>query len=481
MSNLSERIEASSVELAEMKDQLVDATKNLEAAPDEEALLVEVEELSGKVEKAAGTIEALKKAESALAARAQNIAPAVAVDLQKHNSYKSEQPGDLLFKHATAAFIAHAEKKDIQEVFEERYKGIPAVKESFDHIRKSQINPAMTSSTGFGAELVQTDVRGFIESLENVSVAAALAGRATSLDFGGFNSVTIPTQNPTAATPTEPSWVAEGMPIPLTNFGFGSTTINRYKLGAISTFTKELAERSTPAIESLIRDGLRKNYAQVLDNALLSAAGAVANVRPAGLLNGVVGIAGVAGGGDASVRGDILALLSAMTAANLGSRPVLLVNNLDRMGASMMVSALSDYMFRNELASGYLMGLEIISSANVPVHSCILVDASQIVTAFDAPSFDVSDVATVVESSANTTAPTMASSAAGAAGTAGQVGPGEGIPVNGDGRALGVADAGFQARSLWQTYSTGIRMIAPASWNVQRAGAVQVATVTTWT
>ena len=169
-----------------------------------------------------------------------------------------------------------------------------------------------------------------------------------------------------------------------------------------------------------------------------------------------------------------------MTGAKLGSKPVLLMNNLDRLGASMMVSALSDYMFREELASGYMMGIPVISSGNVQQHTLVLVDADALVTAFDAPSFDVSDVATVVEASANTTAPTMVSDQTGAAGTAaGQVGTDEGIMVHGS--ANGAANAGYTARSLWQTASIGIRMIAPTSWAVLRAGAVQSVATTTWT
>jgi hypothetical protein len=102
--------------------------------------------------------------------------------------------------------------------------------------------------------------------------------------------------------------------------------------------------------------------------------------------------------------------------------------------------------------------------------------------AFDTPTFDVSDVATIVEANANGTAPTMAATAAqaaiGAVGTPGQVPVNSGIAVGG---STGAAMAGYQARSLWQTYSLGIRMIAPTSWHVMMAGSVQASTDSTWT
>jgi HK97 family phage major capsid protein len=480
---LSERIGEAETELVEMKDQLVEATKSLEAAPDESSLLIEVEELTSQVEKKSATLDALKKAEAALAARAKPVEAAnVATDLAKHR--KGEQlvgKGDLFLKHATAQFIGFVEKKDPMQVMDERYGDTPIIKESFDYIRKSAVNPAMTSTSGWAAELVQTDTRGFLEAIEDVSVFAQIASMSTSLDFGGYNSVTIPTENQLPATPTEPSWVAEGRPIPLTQFGFGSTTINRYKLGAITTFTRELAERSTPQIEGLLRNSLRKAYARVMDQAMLSATPAVANVRPDGLLQGVTATAGTAGGGDAAVRGDILGLLSKMTANRLGSKPVLIMNNLDRLAASMMVSSLSDYLFRDELASGMLMGMPIISSAIVPQNTLILADMDTIVTAIDAPMFDVSDVATIMEASANTSAPTMVADQSGAAGTAaGQVGTDEGIMVQGTDLS-GAAATGVTGRSLWQTYSVGIRMVAPVSWERLRGKAgIEASDSTTW-
>jgi HK97 family phage major capsid protein len=475
--SISEKIQSAESELVSLKDQLVEATKSLEAAPDEEVLLASVEELTNRVEKADKTLAAFKKAESALAARAV-AAPAI---IKSGNRAEPKSAGDVMFKHATAKVVAYIERKSVDQVIEERYGDANYVKETYDYVSKSAVNPAMTTDAAWAGALVAEDTRGFIDSLKDVSVAAALAGRATRLDFGGFNSIKVPVRNPLAATLSEPAWVGEAGAIPLTSFSFGSITINRYKLAAITTMSREIVERSTPSIESLVRAGLQEAYAEVLDTALLSAGAAVAGVRPAGLLNGVTLIAGTAGGGEDAIRGDIMAAVSAMTAARVGSRPVLLINNLDRLSTSMMTSALSDYLFRDELASGFLLGIPVIASANVPQHTMVLVDAANLALAFDAPMFDVSDVATVVEANANGTAPTMAATAAqpaiGAVGTAGQVPVNSGIAVSG---STGAAAAGYTARSLWQTYSVGIRMVAPTSWAVMLAGSVQASDTTTW-
>jgi HK97 family phage major capsid protein len=479
--SIAERIQAAETALVALKDQLVEATKSLEAAPDEESLLVQVEELSAQVEKNSKTIDALKNAEHALAARAKPVdgAPAYVKNAAKNDP---KNVGDVIFKHATAKLLAHVERKSVDQVIEERYADTNYVKATFDHVQKSIVNPAMTTDSAWAGALVQNDTRGFIDSLKDVSVAAALAQRSIRLDFGGFNSITIPHRNPLAAQLTEPAWVGEAGAIPLTSFSFGSQTINRYKLAAITTMSREIVERSTPSIEALVRAGLQEAYAEVLDAALLSVSGAVPGIRPAGLLSGVTLIPGTPGGGEDAVRGDIMAAVSAMTAARVGARPVLLINNLDRLAVSMMTTAMSDYVFRDELSSGFLLGLPVIASANVPQHEWLLVDAANLAVAFDTPMFDVSDVATVVESNANAMAPTMAATAAqaaiGAVGTEGQVPVNSGIAVAG---SSGAAMAGYQARSLWQTYSLGIRMVAPTSWHVMMAGSVQASTDSTWT
>jgi HK97 family phage major capsid protein len=470
--NLSERIKAAEAALITLKDKLVEDVKLLEASPDDETLLAQVEAGTEQVNKSETSLAALKKAEAALAARATPVAPAI---IPKRAEPK--QVGDVIFKHAVVAALAYIERKSVDQVIAERYPDAEYVKETLDFVRKSQIDPAMTSVAGWAQELVRNDVQGFIDSLQNVSVAAALSARATSLSFGGFQSITVPRRNH-AAGPTEPAWVGEGAPIPLTKFSFGSMTLNRYKLAAITTFTREIAERSTPAIEGLLRSALRDAYADVLDAALLSNGAAVTNLRPAGLLNGVTPSAGVAGGGEDAVRGDIMAMVKAMTVARVGARPVLLVNNIDRLAVSMMTTALSEYVFRDELASGNLLGIPVIASANVPQHTVVLVDAANLVTAFDTPMFDVSEQATVVESSADTTPPTMATDAAGVVGAAGQVPPPGGTPVVGG--AAGAGRAGYTARSLWQTWSLGIRMVAPTSWGIMQPGSVQAANTTTW-
>ena len=475
--NLSERIIAAEAELVSLKDSLVEATKNIEVAPDEEQLLVEVEELASSVEKHTSSVTALKRAESALASRAAVAVAAPAIVEAKHMKAPA---GDMIWKHATAKFVAYAEKKQVGQVLEERYGKENGVAESYNHIQKATVAPADTTTAGWAAELVQNDVRGFLDTLKTTSVAAAVANKALTMNFGGFNSITVPRRNPLSAAPTEPAWVGEGGVIPLTQFSFGSATINRYKLAAITTMTHEIMERSTPQIEGLLKNALSEAYSTVLDNAFLSTAAAVGGIRPAGIANGLSGAATAAGdatGGSASLIIDLKAMLGYMQVNRTGAKPVLIMNNATRLSISMLQSSLSEFLYRDEIAQSRLLGMDVVSSNNVPTGTVMLVDADALVCAFDAPSFDVSDVATVTEADAGVAAPTQASNAAGALGTAGQVLADGGAMVSGN---AGAASTGYTARSLWQTYSAGIRMIAPTSWALLRPNSVAQRTGVTW-
>ena len=481
MATIQERIEGAEAELLTLKDNLVAALDELNDTPDSEEALMKSDDLSTRVEKASDHLDSLRRAEKALAERAK---PAVAApSMVKH---AGDKPVDgLMFKHAVAKIVGFVEKKDPRQVIEERYNGDMAIKATFDLTSKAAVAPADTTTAGWAAELVQTDVRGFIDTLKTTSVAAAVASKSQVLNFGGAHALTIPRRNALGASLTEPAWVGEGGVIPLTQFSFGSQTLNRYKLAAITTMTKEIAEQANPQIEGLLRNALSEAYSAVLDSALLSTAVAVAGIRPSGIRAGLAGAATGAGAAagttpGSAVRTDLQAMLGYFQTNRTGSRPVLIMNDQTRLSLSMSVSSLGDYMFRDEVATGRLLGMEIVSSANVPTGLVMMVDADAMAFGLDAPTFDVSDVATVTEANADATAPTQANTgAADAKGTVGQVPADLGQHVTQDGVAR-VAGAGYTARSLWQTYSLGIRMVAPTSWGILRPGSVAERTAVNW-
>jgi len=482
MKTLSERIKEAQDELVSSKDALLEMTKALEENADDDSILAQVDELTVSVEKQTRQLESLQKAEAALAERAKREdAPSGAAPGIVHSSKASqEQKNDLWLKEAVCAFVGHIQRKDPNQVRQERYKDNKALEATM--VTKSAVPLATTFTAGWAQELVSEDTRGFINLLTPTSVAAALASRAMMLDFGGYDSIKIPRRAARGATGANMggAFVGEGGAIPLGQMSVASQTLSRYKMGVISTFSKELAERSTPQIESIIRQGILDDMSVELDTAFLDANAAVAGIRPAGIANGVTATAGTAGGGIDAVIGDLKAGIAAMTSAGLGARPVLLVNATDAMSVGFMQTALGEFLFRDSIAGGSLMGVDVIKSLNVAKGTAFLVDAAQLATGFDAISFDVSDVATIMEANSDTTAPTHADTAGtpGTIGTAGQVPRNQGIPVQGD--MTKASYVGATGRSLWQTYSIGVRAVKPVSWGFMQSGAVIHYTGLTW-
>ena len=321
-------------QLDKLDKELAAVLKSMEAddadedvlMPQIEELTAQVDELRPQVEASQKKVDALKKAEASMAARArpaESQAPGIIKSFPKAPEYN---PGDLFVRSALVKAIAFSTRRPEEEILEQRYGHDDQLKAVFAWQQKTAVMQADTTTSGWAAELVQTDMRGFLDMITNTSVGAALATRSMMLDFAGYHSVTIPRMNQIGATPTEPAWVGEGGVIPLQQFSFGSTTLSRYKLASIVPMTNELVRQSNPAAEAVMRRGMQESYSIMLDNALLSNVAPVPGVRPAGLLNaatnGATTAAGSAAGtGTENLVADLTAMLSALATNGSGPAP----------------------------------------------------------------------------------------------------------------------------------------------------------------
>ena len=487
--SLSDRIIQEAESLGPKKDELARLEKALTEAtdtydPDDDVgSIAKIEDLTDKlnalrpeVETGQKRLDSLRKAEQELAARAKPAAPAV---IAKRHPDPVSRPGDLFVRSALVKAISHASRQSEESVIEQRFGGDDALKAVWAWQTKTAVMPADTTTVGWATELVRHDMQGFLGSLQATSVGAALASRSMMLNFAGASSVVIPRMNQIPGTMTEPAWVGEGGVIPLQQFSFGSATINRYKLASIVPMTMELVEQSTPQAEVVMRRAMEEAYALMLDRAILSGAAAVPGTRPAGLLQGVTPATGDTTGGYASVVADMKTMLAAMSAAGLGQRPVLILNDEDYVSVGLLLNPLGQLMFRDEVAGGRLMGVEVVHSRTATKGTAIMIDASALATAFDGPQFRISQEATLTMANSDGTAPTQAEGAAGAIGTAGQVPPDKGIHVEKDGTTPAHA-AGYTAMSMFQTFSEAIRGIWPTSWALLRPGAVVAVNTLKW-
>lgn len=476
MNNISKLIVKLGDELTVDGDNLEKARDLLLASPEEEALLDDVRVMKTAYDAKNARLSTLKETEKELSLRAKPVESSPAY-IQRAGD---KDAGEIWLKNATASFLAHAEKKSVEQVIEERYPKDDALL-AIRTMQKAAIPLATTFDAGWAAELTRDDIQGFLKVLAPNSVTAAIASRTLMLSFDGYDSVTIPRRNKRGAmNDLGGAFVGEGGAIPLGMLSIGAAKLSRYKQGVISDFSRELGARSTPSIQAIIREAILEDMAIKLDGVFLGSLAEVTGVQPAGILHGVtVGTADTAGG-VASVVADLKALMAGLKGSGLGRRPVLLVNDEDVLSVGFMQSALGEFVFESDVASGTLRRIPFIESANVPKGTIIAVDAASLATAFDSPEFDVNDTATIVQADAGHAAPTMADDGSGAIGTVDQVPRNAGIDVAVDGTAAPAASVGYEARSLWQTYSVGVRSILPSTWGVVQPGGVVALNALKW-
>ena len=482
MATIAEKLTAKEDRLIGIKDRLVEIKGLIEDADEDVSaeLMEEVDTLTADEEATIKSIESLKKIEAGLAAKA---APAVVKHIDKHVSEDAAGNKDILFKSATAQFIAHVTKQHPSAVADSVYKGDDRVAA----VVKSAVAPADTTTAGWAAELVDSSTAAFLDDLRGVSVFAALRASSMALDFGKSNSIKIPRRDlsGTHGTDMAGSFVGELGVIPVKKLGLTSQTLNRYKMAVISTMSSEIMDQSIPSIEAIIRRAMVDDTAQALDNALLDASAAVAGVRPAGLMHGVTATAS-SGATSTNVITDLKVLLTALSTANLGAKPVLIMNTQRLLGLSTVTNSVGQMMFRDEIASGRLMGIPVIASTHVPAASVMIVDADSFVSASGTPEFKLSDQTVLTMANADGSAPTQAGAdsdfTAGDLGTAEEVPPKGGIIVNGDGTGApaGTSMTNYQAMSMYQQDAVALRMIMPLSWGTIRTASVAALSGVAW-
>jgi HK97 family phage prohead protease/HK97 family phage major capsid protein len=367
---------------------------------------------------------------------------------------KDFEPLDLYVRAGTVALRAKEWNVSPEAARTKMYGEDIATKEACEIILRAASAPAMTTVTGWAAELVQPRYEQLLPLLMPKAILTRLAPRGLALDFAGAGRIVIPMRS---RTPTiAGSFVGEGLPIPVRQGAFTSQTLTPKKVAVISVWTKEMDEYSTPAIEGVIREAIQDDTSVAVDSVLLDANPATV-VRPAGILNGVAALTATAGGGIAGIVGDIKQLVNAITVATYGNvrNLVWLMNPSDVLSASLISAASTGvFPFKEEVARGTLATVPIVDSSTVPAKTMILMDAADFVSVGGgAPRFEMSDSATLHLE--DTTPAELV-----AAGSPGVV--------------------AAPQRSLFQTDSLALRMVMPLNWANRRPGTVAWVQNVTW-
>lgn len=251
-------------------------------------------------------------------------------------------------------------------------------------------------------------------------------------------------------------WVGQGKAKPVTKFDFNATTVPFTKVAAIAVITQELARFSDPSAEMLVRDSLADCVIARVDSDLFDPdVAAVANVNPAGLLNGVSPTAapGAIDYADpASVRCAIAALWAPWDSTFIGQRPAYYTTPAVARQLALSREALGTQAFPGvTMTGGMLDGVPLRVSQYLANNGgsggapFILVDESEIYLADDGSvTLDMSDQATIEMSDA---------------------------PVGSS--STTVAASGTLPVSMWQTNSMAFRAERFIWWGARRSGAIQ--------
>lgn len=441
MKTLAQRIVDAENELVAKKDRLTELNGAAEFDADA------VNELSDQIERDTATLTAMKRSESLIGL---NAAPAGGVAAPAVNRrplgfpQKDVQPLDLLVRAMVVQGIRAfgGGDKTLDRVLDERYPG----HEATAIVAKADQTIGTTSVSGWASELLQTVNSGFLQALTGMSIYPELRNRGVGLSFDGTGTFKLPRRNAGGAGG---GFVAEGSPIRVGRITTAAAELTPKKMGVIVPFSRELARRSTPAIEAIVRQGILEDTASVLDAALLDTA-AASSARPAGLLNGVSAVASGYGGGDhTAVKEDFKALLAPFIAANAADNITVIMNPAQGLSIAMMDGPDNTTNWFAPIRER----VTIVESTYATAGRMIAIRNSDFYTASgDAPEFDINETATVHME--DTTPLEIVSG----------TGPTVADPV----------------RSFYQTATVGVRMLMDVSWVMGRPAMVNWVDGTSW-
>lgn len=444
--NISEQIKDVQTRLNAARDELLEHTKEQEHDPEVAG------RLNDQIEYLERDLASKERTEKSLAVRAAD-----AVAEQKTATVRrplgvsgtAASSADLLWRGATAQFIAYAQRKGIDEALRERY----GPEQCADHektawVARAAVLGALTTVPAWAGDLAQQGFGAWLANLQPSPVFSRLAAMGTSLTFGpGMATIKIPSR---ASTPSiTGSFLAEASPIPVRKLGVTSITLSPHKLGVISVYSREMAMYSTPAIEGIIRQGIEDDTTVTIDTLLLDAT-AESAARPAGLRFGI-SAAGTASTvkGYAAFLADLNLLMAPFVAANAGRNYALIVNPQQAIQVGFAPGPDGTFGWAQQFTNRFT----VIESTTVTPGTVLLVDAADFVSVNGAPEFDVSEQATLHMD--DTT------------------------PLN-IGTAGAPATVAAPTVSMYQTAQIAIRMLMNVTWAMRRTGMVQFLTGVNW-
>jgi HK97 family phage prohead protease/HK97 family phage major capsid protein len=475
---IAQRVKDAETKRNELRDKLTEHIKTVDDANITEEQETTTNELTNAIEAADRSLESLKKVEKTLAFNSKPVSGAAngaaddaggqGLPVRHETPFampkQKIRPSDYIWKALTAqirrrydpAYDGLSPTQSVQKCYGGQERMHDSIVALSGMLTRGASTVGTTTTATWAAELVTVSIGDFFDLLQPTSIYARLSALGGRFTFGQSGVVSMPYRTNTKLVAG--AFVAQGGAIPVKQASFNALNLTPKKMAVISTFTRELAEHSTPSIEALIREAIVDDTATAVD-AILMDTNAATTTRPAGLgYNLSTQTPGSAGTGLPDVVNDLKVMSNALSTASNGNirTPVWIMTPGQANCIGLAIVAASGIMpFRDEILAGRWNGWPIImSTSTIPSDTIWLMDANDFVTATgDTPRFEVSDSATLMMEDAAASATDIV------------VG--------------GVVNAGT-VKSLWQTDSIGIRMIMDMNWAMRRSGMVLFMTNIAW-
>jgi hypothetical protein len=326
--------------------------------------------------------------------------------------------GNLFRRSLAARTIASLRRSRVADVCAEMWPNDRALMQM---VTRAASNPAMTTVTGWAAELVHKIIADTLQAMGAASGAADVMQQCLTLEWDGAGIISAPAFVANAANS---GFVREGQPIPVRQLNEAPVQLQPYKLATIAALTREMVEGSNA--EALISDALIQSTGLALD-AVFFGSNAATAAQPAGILNNVTPLTAStnadAYGGFAE---DVSTLINAVSAVG-GKGPFLFIGSPGRITTMRMHYASNDPQGDFDVVVSSAVGNDLV-----------VVAPRAIVAALSAePDVEAANAATLVMDSAP--------------GAAGTMGP---------------------EKEMWQTDSLAVKVRWPVTWALRDPRAV---------